>query len=114
MTEVAVCIPTVDRPESVRALLGSLAEQELMPDVIVVVDGTGSPETEQVCDEFRRGPSATTLWFERSERGLTRQRRHAIDTVRYRKKAIDYICFLDDDVRLDPTFLSTIVQFMES
>lgn len=109
---VAVCIPTLNRPDLVHKLLENLLEQELAPSVVLVVDASTSDETEQVCRDLTPRFVRSKLVYERSERGLTLQRRRGIEALR--AYGCTYLCFLDDDVLLAADFLSTIVSAMES
>jgi GT2 family glycosyltransferase len=110
---VAVCVPTADRPTAVERVLRSVAAQTLAPVSVVVVDASREAATADVCgsltDRFPRG----ALRHERAVRGLTLQRRRAVDIARQDER-VAYIAMLDDDVILEPDFLARMVEFLES
>lgn len=110
---VAVCIPTLDRPDEVSRALRSLLTQERPAEIVLIVDSSSSDETRLVCQELAGRLAPNTLLYERTQRGLTLQRRRGIERLREDPR-LRYICFLDDDVAVEPDFLSTIVGFMES
>jgi glycosyltransferase involved in cell wall biosynthesis len=103
--KVSIVTPTFRRPVEIAGLLENLSQQILLPSEVILVDGAPAEErdTEKVVAEV-----AATLPFEchyiRHERGTAIQRNAGID------KAIGpFIAFIDDDVRLDPKFLSTVI-----
>jgi glycosyltransferase involved in cell wall biosynthesis len=110
---VAVCIPTAHRPAAVARLIGALAEQELRPAVVLVVDGSDDDRTRRSCEDRSGKIDGMCVRYSRSPRGLTLQRREGIRLLRENEK-IRYICMLDDDVVLDSMFLSRAVGFLES
>jgi glycosyltransferase involved in cell wall biosynthesis len=102
---VSVVTPTYRRPTEAAGLLANLSQQTCLPTEVIMVDGTGvdEPDTENAVAAL-----ADTVPFQfqyiRHERGTAIQRNAGID-----KAAGDFIAFIDDDVRLDPKFLATIV-----
>ncbi len=111
--KVAVCIPTMERPDEVRRLLLSLLAQKRPADAVLIVDGSRSETTRKVCEELSARFAPNSLVCEKSPAGLTLQRRRGIENLRQDPR-VRYIGFLDDDVVLEPDFLSLIVGFMES
>lgn len=110
---VAVCIPTAGRPSLVEAVLGSLAEQDLQPIAILVLDASHDEGTEKVCRRVERRFLSGVLRHVRCERSLTRQRRRGIELLSDDFR-VDHVCMLDDDVTLAPDFLSQGVAFLTS
>ncbi len=109
---VGVCIPTIARPQAIEAVLTSVAEQQLQPRVILVVDASEDNETEAACERMSTRFPRNVLRHVRSLRGLPSQRCIGIDLLR--EADVDFVCMLDDDVTLAPDFLSRSVQFLES
>jgi len=110
---LAVCVPTMERPDALRTLLESLLEQRRCPDLVLVVDASRSSSTRVVCEQMAPRFPKESLRYEKSSPGLPSQRRVCIDQIR-RAPFVRYLCFLDDDVTLEPSFLSTILAFLES
>lgn len=99
--KISVCIPTYNRPQQVRALLTNLLEQQRLPEEVVIVDASPDGATRQVMEVFvGRLPE---LVYDHAAKGLTRQRNRAIELTRG-----DVVVFLDDDMRLEPDFISRL------
>src|SRR2546421_7601791 len=103
--KVSIVTSTFRLPVEIAGLLENLSQQILLPSEVILVDGAPAEErdTEKVVAEV-----VASLPFEchyiRHERGTAIQRNAGID------KAIGpFIAFIDDDVRLDPKFLSTVI-----
>jgi glycosyltransferase involved in cell wall biosynthesis len=103
---VSVVTPTFRRPAEVAGLLENLSRQELLPAEVILVDGAPAEETET---EKVVAAVAGSLPFRcryiRHERGTAIQRNAGID-----RAAGAFIAFVDDDVRLDPGFLSAVIR----
>jgi glycosyltransferase involved in cell wall biosynthesis len=103
--KVSIVTPTFRRPVEIAGLLENLSQQILLPSEVILIDGAPAEErdTEKVVAEV-----AASLPFEchyiRHERGTAIQRNAGID-----KAVGSFIAFIDDDVRLDPKFLSTVI-----
>lgn len=109
---VGVCIPTLSRPISLRRVLDSLSEQELAPATVLVMHAGDDPETQSVCKQMAGRFAPGVVRHVATERGLTRQRRRGIELLR--SSGVTYACMLDDDVTLEPNFLSDVVNFLAS
>jgi glycosyltransferase involved in cell wall biosynthesis len=109
---VAACIPTKDRADAVRALLGNMLDQQRLFDVVLVVDASADDATAGVCAEVGESFGGA-LRYERCEPGLPLQRRRGIELLKA-DPGVGYICFLDDDVLLDPEFCAAIIALLES
>ena len=102
---ISVVTPTFRRPAEVIGLLENLAEQTLLPDEIVLVDG--APENERET-ETAVGAVIENFPFRinyiRRGGGTAVQRNVGVDAA-----GGDFIALIDDDVRLDKDFLKHIV-----
>ena len=103
---VTVAICTLNRAESLRRTLGSLAAMRL-PDglnwEVVIVDNGCTDHTDAVIADF-----ADSLPIRREfepQRGLSRARNRAIDSAQG-----DYIIWTDDDVIVDPLWLAAYIE----
>lgn len=108
----AACIPTKDRPLALRELLHNLLTQDRTFDTVLIVDASESDATQAACAELAPLFGEGVLLYERSESGVTLQRKHGIEVLR-RSPDVGYIAFFDDDVILDDRFLSVIAGFMQ-
>jgi glycosyltransferase involved in cell wall biosynthesis len=98
--DVAVVIPTHDRPELLRRALASVHTQTARPrEVIVVQDGGISATTQVVIDDIRteHGVAVRLLG---SHGGASKARNVGLDEV-----TTEFIAFLDDDDHWRPTFV---------
>ena len=102
---ISVVTPTLRRPREVAELLGNLSQQTRLPFELVLVDG--APKEETATEEVVRAridglPYACQ--YIRHGGGTAIQRNVGID-----KATGDFIAFVDDDIRLAPTFFRTIM-----
>lgn len=103
---VSVIVPTYNRPERLRVALDSLNRQQYQDfEVIVVNDGT-SP-VESVVAEMNREGRVTLVNHDRN-RGLAASRNTGL-----RMAKGTYVAYLDDDDRLLPDHLDTLVAVLE-
>jgi len=85
---IFVLIPTIGRADCVRELVGWLAMQSRAPDGVIVV-GVSESDIAGVA-QGSTVPVEVALW----EKGLTRQRNHALSLAAGRA---DIVLFIDDD-----------------
>jgi glycosyltransferase involved in cell wall biosynthesis len=111
--KVAVCVPTLGRPDEVRRLLENLLEQRRGAELIVIVDASDEDLTAAVCEEMAARFAPGVLRHVRAPRGLTLQRHLGLELLR-EEGDIAYVCMLDDDVWLDPGFLEVCADFLDS
>jgi GT2 family glycosyltransferase len=108
---VAVC--TRNRPHAIVAFLTSLAEQDALPEEVILVDGSDGNETEIVVRNFATGHAFARRWHyarvAASQRGLTRQRTLALELA-----TCPLIAFFDDDILLQPHCLERMVAVHEA
>lgn len=102
---ISAIVPTIGRPESLLALLDSLAAQSRRPDEVIVCDGSPGEEVARVV--------AQPIW---RSRGLNVKRISVQppNAVRQRIAAIaesrgEYLLMLDDDVVLEPDCVEQMV-----
>ena len=90
---MAYVVPTKDRPDDLRKLLASLAEQTVTPTQIVIVDGSDS-DIEWVCKDF---PALPLTYVREFPPSLARQRNAGMAAL---ADDIDVAGYLDDDLEL--------------
>jgi glycosyltransferase involved in cell wall biosynthesis len=107
MPKVSVIVPCFNLGEYLaEAVDSALAQTCLDLEVIVVDDGSTEPRTRALLDVFRR-PRTTVL--RTPNRGLAAARNHAI-----RHSSGKYVCALDADDRLHPTFLEKTTALLDA
>ncbi|EPR74684.1 Glycosyl transferase, family 2 [Winogradskyella psychrotolerans RS-3] len=87
-------------------LLETVKAQVLYPDEILIIDGSTNEETKHLLDNNR----FTNLKYYKvteQQRGLTKQRNFGISKL---SKMIDVVCFLDDDITLDPYYFKHLIE----
>ena len=102
MSTISVIIPTKDRVQDTTTCLESIFKQTLLPDEIVVVDGSSTQELNKQI-KFHFGEEAGIKYIH-SQPGLTRQR-----NVGIKASSGDIILFLDDDTVLDKDYVREIM-----
>lgn len=104
--KISLIICTYIRPEPLATLLGSIKNQTVYPDEILIIDGSTDSETEV---RFRESKVKNLNYFKVSskDRGLTKQRNYGIESV---SNDMDIVCFLDDDTILKPDYFERIIE----
>jgi len=104
---ISVIICTYQRPGPLANLLECLAAQVYTDFEVLVVDGSGDPSpVTAVVEEFMRKASVAVRLI-RSAKGLTRQRNVGLSLA-----AGEIVCFLDDDVTMEPLFLRSVAAIL--
>lgn len=98
---ISVIIPTKDRPEDLSKCLDSILLQTLLPDEIVIVDGSGTNEFDS--NIIARVNEKVKTIYLHTTAGLTHQK-----NVGVRASSGDILFFLDDDVVLEKDFIKEI------
>lgn len=101
----SLIICTYQRPFSLLKLLESVRGQSVLPDQILVIDGSLDNETEKILEK-KSFPNLEYFKVEEESRGLTRQRNYGIRKVR---RDMEVVCFLDDDTLLDPSYFEELI-----
>lgn len=101
---IGYVVPTKDRPDDLRKLLISLANQSVLPEQIVIVDGSDEPVVDLVA-EFDDLPLTYVREYPPS---LARQRNAGIAALHQK---ISIAGYLDDDLELAPDATEKIQAF---
>lgn len=99
-------ICTYMRPNPLLKLLQSVKTQTLYPNEIIIVDGSVNLETKEMLERHAFENLHYFLVSEK-DRGLTRQRNYGIARA---GKEMDIVCFLDDDVVLEPDYFEQLLK----
>jgi glycosyltransferase involved in cell wall biosynthesis len=106
MNRIAFVVPTKDRPDDLRKMLVSLAQQTRRPDQVVVVDGS-DPDVRRVVDEAH---SLDVEYVREFPPSLARQRNAGMARLR---GDITLAGYLDDDIVLEPEAVQRMLEFWE-
>ncbi len=105
---VSVIMPVFNKRASIKSSLDSVMSQTLTPvEVVLWDDGSSDAETLDVLLEVKRQPNVTL--FHAANEGVVTARNSAIAMSRGK-----YICCLDPDDRLAPTYLEQAVALLET
>ncbi len=103
-TKICLIVCTYQRPAAMVALLQSVHEQSMPLFQVLVIDGS----LDQTTQERLKTEAAVPIEYHlvtKAHRGLTRQRNYGIALV---NPEVDLVCFLDDDVILEPNYFEAI------
>jgi glycosyltransferase involved in cell wall biosynthesis len=102
---LSLIICTYERPKSLIRLLRSVENQSLIPDEIIIIDGSkdNSSEISVVNHDFNL--SIRYFLVEDKYRGLTKQRNYGIEKI---SKSAELVSFLDDDIVLETNYFEEI------
>ena len=102
---LALIIPTKDRPEQIRDLLRSCGRQTVLPQKILIVDGSRSPLA-GIDGEF----SSLPVQYIRNSKDTSTTIQKNIG-LRHLPPEIDLVGFLDDDIVLSDDALKKMLRF---
>ena len=104
----AMIICTYNRPKSINRMLDSIKGQSLLPNEIIIVDGS------EIINESLNENQSSGLFryyhISAEERGLTKQRNFGLSKV---SSEMDVVCFLDDDVILNRNYFKALINTFE-
>lgn len=106
---ISVCIATYRRPARLRALLGDLAQQRVLPGEVVVVDNDAAQSGRAAVDRARSGGTPFPVRY-------AVEPRKNVSHARNRSVAIaqlPWLAFIDDDERAPPGWLEALSQTVE-
>ncbi len=92
------------RPEPLSKLLDSVYNQVVIPNEVLIVDGSRNELTQQMIQR-RNDANLSYFLVDEHNRGLTKQRNFGISKV---SNDCDIVCFLDDDTLLEKQYFQEI------
>lgn len=105
MANTFVVICTRNRPEPLASILEDLGKQTRRIRLVLVVDSSDSPLSSEYFRSFQSRQIDEIIYLH-SRAGLPYQRNVALNYLNQFWSAADTVHFLDDDVRIDPNFIS--------
>ena len=106
---ISAIVPTIGRPESLRALLESLAAQTCTVDEVIVADASVDERVKNLTDFETQSAQIRVNRVAVHPPNAVRQRMAAIECARG-----EYLLFLDDDVVLEPGCVARMVELLEA
>lgn len=103
----SLIICTYKRPKAICKLLDSVCLQSLIPDEIIVVDGSDDNATEFALQAQNYKLPISYFRVDEKNRGLTKQRNYGISKV---DEQSEVVAFLDDDIVLIDTYFENIIK----
>lgn len=103
MLPISVIVPTRQRPDPLRRMFESLAQQSMQPAELIVIDASRDDETKNLC---LRPPDALvgTLRYEQAvHRGAATQRNQGVAD-----SGQPLVMFVDDDIIFEPECIATL------
>lgn len=105
--DIAVIIPTKDRPQKIKNLLASLADQTVQCGRIIIVDS--GQDIRNVVDSF--SGTLPVEYHRSSVQGQIYQRNIGISLL---GDSTELVCSLDDDIVLEPNAFEAMIDFWNS
>ena len=99
-------ICTYQRSQAIERLLESVMEQKLYPDEILVIDASPDDLTKKLFGD-KVYPALKYHKVGKDDSGLTRQRNFGI---KHSSPEMEVLCFLDDDIVLEPDYFEKLVE----
>lgn len=107
--KISLIICTYMRPKALETLLKSVLIQSVLPDEILIIDGSRDAQTSKMLETI---DLKQLYYYQVSDehRGLTKQRNYGISKI---NSTSDIVCFLDDDTVLKKNYFEKIVKAYE-
>ena len=104
---ISAVIPTKNRPEDLKRAVLSVLSQSRLPEQLLIIDQSESPESREIVGQLVPEDSAIALVYvlDTSITGLVDAKRHSLSIA-----SGDLICFLEDDIILEGTYFEEIVK----
>lgn len=108
---VSAVVPTVDRANVLRRTLQSLAQQEVLPSELIIIDGSREDDTRAVIDHWASsvGAGCEIVYQRASKLGAATQRNQGVAAATQ-----PFIWFFDDDILFEPHCVARLWQAMEN
>ncbi|MAW96677.1 MULTISPECIES: glycosyltransferase [unclassified Leeuwenhoekiella] len=107
---VSLIVCTYQRAEALNRLLASVVTQDIYPDEILIIDGSRDNKTRESLSQ-QDIKNLRYFQVQDADRGLTRQRNFGIEKL---NPEAEIVCFLDDDVVLEPGYFTAVLDAFDS
>ena len=103
---ISLCIATHRRPERLAVLLGDIAQQDVLPNDVVIVDNDASGSAREVVERFLTSGAPFPVRYDiQPVRGIALTRNRTVQLA-----TSDWIAFIDDDERPPRSWLRQMVE----
>ncbi len=102
----SLIICTYQRPDPLKRLLDSVKLQTILPDQILIIDGSEDDSTKQMVHKYTF-PNLEYFQIDEQQRGLTRQRNFGVEKL---EQDVEVVFFLDDDTIPYPSYFENILR----
>ncbi len=105
----SVVVPTMNRARNLAALLESIRTQSHQPAELIIVDQSTDNKTKEVCAEYEilfKTLGCSLRYFQQSQPSLVAARNRGAQEA-----AGEIVCFLDDDIRIDPEYFERMLPY---
>lgn len=110
MSKISIVTPTYERSEFISDYLDSLNSQTVLPFSIILVDASQDEKTKNI---IKNTTTTIPVIYERAiARGTGPQRNQGLELAL--KQGSEFILFMDDDVRLKPSFIEEMINVFKS
>jgi len=105
MSTVSLCIATYRRPERLAAVLDDLAQQQRLPDEVVIVDNDAAATARSVVQEsIEKGAPYPIRYAVQPLKNISLTRNKTVELA-----GGDWVAFIDDDERAPPPWLAQLM-----
>ena len=102
---ISLVICTYKRAISLKKLLDNINTLFVLPDEILIIDGSPDTDTKAMLDKSNYQLPIKYWLVPLQHRGLTKQRNFGVSKI---DKLTDIVCFLDDDITLPANYFTII------
>lgn len=104
----SLLIPTLNRPDYLKRILGTISNQTRKPDEVVIIDQSDGPESREVFEQWNP-PEIRKVYVHRKVKSLILARHQGIDV----SGQVDLVAFFDDDIVPRVNFCEELVSVFE-
>lgn len=103
-------LPTKDRASVLKRTLGSLAAQSVLPDELIVVDGSAGDDAKAVVEQWAAStePVVKVFWIRATTLGAAAQRNQGVAFATQ-----PFVWFFDDDILFEPECVARLWRAIE-
>jgi glycosyltransferase involved in cell wall biosynthesis len=106
---VSALLPTRNRAVSLCAMLNSLAQQQVQPVEIIIIDASDNEESQKLCEGKILNLDSSFIYHKATEMGAATQRNQAM-----RFATQDFIWLIEDDISFEKDCLERLWQALQS
>jgi glycosyltransferase involved in cell wall biosynthesis len=101
--QIAVVVPTCNRPKHVQSIIDDLHFQTLVPTIIIVVDSSDSDDLKETLSTVSQ-----VVYIRSKLKSAAYQRNLGLREILEHYQECKYVSFIDDDIRINETYLQEL------